>query len=357
MDQRYFRQLEKGNIGVALGSKSNGLCAIDLDQDQLREAFLCLNPWALRTTEVRGVRGCKFLVRIRGNYPSTMHLKRGKEDVAQWLADGAQAIVSGTHPDGINYTFVNASPPLEIDYDAIVWPVDLTMPGEKKHFTEHKKRQSNRATERTDQTSTRATQQSDAVVSVLVRTAVLNAIPTQVHRNNQLLWQLGRNMKDIENKIGRVLSSCELKNVFNLWEKDAHPFCRQGQSRDEYWFEFLDAYERARFGLEGNPLPQAWEAAMCAPLPQEAIDAVEDPKLRLLISFCREAQLLNGEHPFFIPTRWLGRQFDISHTRAALWLRGILFLGLLVVSQRGTATRCPRFFYAPLRSGERHGKP
>ena len=44
MTPDYLAKLRNGNIGVALGAVSGGLCAIDLDQDELIEPFLAANP-------------------------------------------------------------------------------------------------------------------------------------------------------------------------------------------------------------------------------------------------------------------------------------------------------------------------
>lgn len=353
-DVAYLRKLESGNIGAALGAKSDYLCAVDLDRDELREPFLALNDWARHAAEVRGERGCKFFVRIRGEYPPTAHLMRDGQDVAQWLADGTQAIVSGRHPAGMDYLFTNRAQPPEIEYRAIVWPEGLTVPRLKRDFTEHRKQQSKRASEplssgAPEQTEHPSDGELEAVLASSVSLAVQNAIPKAAHQNNPLLFQLARSLRDIETKIGRPLASDELKQVFALWAEEAQPFWRPGQSRDEYWFEFLDARDRARFGLEENPLPAAWEAAQRAELPREAVEAVQDPRLRLLISFCRQLQILSGERPFFIPTRWLGERFGVSHTHAALWLRGLRHSRILDVAAVGTETRSPRYFYALLK--------
>ena len=358
-DRAYLRKLESGNIGAALGAKSDCLCAVDLDRDELREPFLALNDWARQATEVKGERGCKFFVRIRGEYPPTAHLMRNGEDVAQWLADGTQAMVSGRHPAGMNYLFVNRAQPPEIDYGAIVWPEGLTVPRLKRDFTEHKKQQSKRASEplssgAPEQTEHPSDGELEAVLVSCVVLAVQSATPKAAHQNNPLLFQLARRLRDIEKKIARPLSHAELKKVFELWAEGAQPFWRAGQSWDEYWFEFLDARDRACFGLEESPLPMAWEAAQRAEPPREAVEAVQDPRLRLLISFCRQLQILSGERPFFIPTRWLGERFGVSHSKAALWLRGLRHSRILNVVAAGTETRSPRYFYTPLRGGA-HG--
>ncbi len=140
----YLRKLDTtGNIGLALGAVSDRLCAIDLDREDLRVSFLEANSWAAHTTEVRGARGCKFFVQIEGDYPPTAHFRRNEEDVAQWLADKAQAIVSGTHPTGTAYCFVTRVPPVRIRYGQITWPESLSLPSSHQHFTEQQSNRSN----------------------------------------------------------------------------------------------------------------------------------------------------------------------------------------------------------------------
>ena len=43
-DPAYLAKLAKGNIGVAQGSKSNGLCSIDIDHDDEIDGFCGLIP-------------------------------------------------------------------------------------------------------------------------------------------------------------------------------------------------------------------------------------------------------------------------------------------------------------------------
>ena len=64
----YLAKLERGNIGVALGSKSGNLIALDVDDDSLVEPYLALNPWLNDTLQTRGRRGCVFWLKMAGDY-------------------------------------------------------------------------------------------------------------------------------------------------------------------------------------------------------------------------------------------------------------------------------------------------
>jgi hypothetical protein len=49
-DPAHLTKLTRGNIAVVLGSRSGGLCSIDIDDDELLEPFLAQNPRRCATT-------------------------------------------------------------------------------------------------------------------------------------------------------------------------------------------------------------------------------------------------------------------------------------------------------------------
>jgi hypothetical protein len=329
----YQDKLARGNIGIALGEPSGGVCAIDLDTDEIRNRFLVENPWAQKTTEVRGARGSKFFVRIVGTIPGTHHLYEGDKDVAQWLSDGSQAIVSGKHPDGMWYRFINTASPFVLPYKEIKWPIDLNR-SRQAGFTEH---QSNGATEAIEQQS--STEQLDAVIYGVVD----RFIPTTFHQNNPLMFQIARGLKDIADRMGRELTIAEFKTAFDRWKKQSRRFWRQELSEDDYWVEFLDACMRAQHGLEADPRLGAWEESANIDIPPEASQWVTDPRIRRLIALCIVLKRRCNNGPFFASTRWVAEQFDISHDLAARWLRFLRHLKILRIVKQGTSKHCPRY--------------
>ena len=101
MTKPYLDKLKDGNIGVALGEKSGGLCAIDIDQDDLVQPFLDSNPCLKATLQTHGARGRVFWVRFNGNYPK--HMKKLKtqsgKPAGEFRSNGVQSIIWGIHPD------------------------------------------------------------------------------------------------------------------------------------------------------------------------------------------------------------------------------------------------------------------
>jgi hypothetical protein len=125
-----------GNIGVRLGALSDGLVAIDLDDDRIADHFLEeLNPQLRLTLRSRGCRGFQLWLRIKGDYPNAqgfynLYDSAGRK-YAEWRCGGgdkgAQSVIFGLRPKdeefplGGRYQILNARPPLEIDFGSINW--------------------------------------------------------------------------------------------------------------------------------------------------------------------------------------------------------------------------------------------
>jgi bifunctional DNA primase/polymerase-like protein len=129
MDEDYFAKLEKaGNIGVALGTVSDGLVTIDVDDDDHVEPFLEANPLLRHTLRTAAQRGCNIWVRCTTDFPWSCKLKdQSGNEVGEWRADGNQTIIAGIHPSGCPYRFVIEKRVLTINYEAIIWP-DVILP-------------------------------------------------------------------------------------------------------------------------------------------------------------------------------------------------------------------------------------
>ena len=128
-DPCYQAQLANGNIGVLLGTASDGLCAIDIDSDEELEAFLTLNPILPGTLITKGARGAQLWVKVEGQYPPLTKLKTDAgEDYGEWRAGGGQSIIHGIHPSGVHYQRLHDSPPISITFEQIVWPDHVKLP-------------------------------------------------------------------------------------------------------------------------------------------------------------------------------------------------------------------------------------
>lgn len=130
MTPHYLRGLT-GNIGVSLGKASNGLHSIDCDEETTFARLLELNPDFANTLQSHGKRGGNFWLRIEGEAPKTGHFHRRPKSkdsrLGEWRGTGAQTIIHGRHPSGINYRN-NGRPVATMKFSDIVWPSDWWMP-------------------------------------------------------------------------------------------------------------------------------------------------------------------------------------------------------------------------------------
>ena len=133
MTPEYLASLNHGqNIGVLLGAASEGLCSIDIDNDNQLEAFLRLNPGLRESLISRGSRGGNIWLRIKGGYLPAGKIKDRKgKPRGEWRADGNQTVIYGQHPSGCRYRD-NGKRPLEIQFQEINWPEDFELPWEEK---------------------------------------------------------------------------------------------------------------------------------------------------------------------------------------------------------------------------------
>lgn len=129
-DERYLKALDKHqNIAVLLGSASGGLCSIDIDDDDMVEPFLALNPGLATTLRSRGKRGCNFWIRIQGSFPPSCNLARADGSAwGEWRSDRHNTMIHGIHPEGGCYTRSPEIPPITMRFEEIHWPEDLILP-------------------------------------------------------------------------------------------------------------------------------------------------------------------------------------------------------------------------------------
>ncbi len=349
-DPGYLRRLGEGNIGVALGRVSSGLCSLDIDSDEEAEEFMQVNERISRTLRSRGSRGCNLWWQITGAYPPLTKLKRHGQPWGEFRSTGGQTIIHGQHPDGMSYAIVEKVRPLVISMSEITWLPGMTptLSG-SPHYTEQTElTELSEETEKTeaDRSGKGFSSSSNAVVTNLDH-AVELALPTDKHQNHHLLFTLARAIKSLEISRGTVFSDAELRLAFDKWYKKSAEFLRDRQSRDAYWFEFLEGYENALHPLGINVVRAAWELALKNPPPPEAAQ-FESREVRLLVGLCFELQKLCGQGPFFLSVRTVQKLFGHStHANAAFWLAGLRRSKVIeVVTQGGpTSNKASRFRY------------
>lgn len=126
----YLKNLEaSGNLAVLLGSASDNLCSIDVDDDDDFKGFLALNPKLECTLRSRGSRGGNAWIRVIGGYPSLSKISKVDGHTwGEWRANGGCTVIHGIHPNGMVYKLSSERQIVALHFDEIVWPEGLVLP-------------------------------------------------------------------------------------------------------------------------------------------------------------------------------------------------------------------------------------
>lgn len=347
MTPEYLKRLERGNLGVALGRVSGGLVAVDIDDDRLVKPFLDANPSLKATLRTHGARGEVFWLQMRGKYPAkTVMLKTHRgEDAGEWRAGtGTQSIIAGIHPETRKpYEVVNLAKPLEVDFASIVWPAQISNPPKVEDQLPMSGTEDTEDTEDTDETD----EVGVWVFAVRSVEDVLRvSVPTAAHQNYRAALTLARGVKALEAQAGKLFTPDQHRDIHKQWLTLSAQFLRPGQTHEEYFMEYLNAYKLAKYPLGSMAVAKALEAAKKNPLPPSALCWTANPELRLLVAICRELQDIAGEEPFYLSARTVQHLFKHpTHSTGAKWLRSLCVMQILEEVQKGTGMRATRYHY------------
>lgn len=140
-DPEYLKLFEgDANVGVITGSASNGLCAIDLDDDEALEEFLVSNPELRNCATVRGKKGAKIFIITNENPPSRKISNADGVKIGEFLGVGQQAVVHGLHPEGPIYEWICKEPPMKLSLKEVVLPDGWMVPWVKTPIEEVRER-------------------------------------------------------------------------------------------------------------------------------------------------------------------------------------------------------------------------
>lgn len=338
-DPRYLHQLDRGNVGVALGPVSGNLVSVDVDDDDGFSEFVQLNAVLADTLQSKGRRGGNIWWRMQGVYPRLQKLKRHGCDWGEWRSTGGQTIIYGQHPDGREYTITNPKPPLSINFEQILWPDGVAPPKSAEALQKS--------------TDSRLPSSSVLLCPPLsssvnsVEEAVAIALPSVPNQNHSHLFTLARAIKTLELRDGSF-QVAERVHIFRQWyeQAKARGVLRERQSRDEYLAEFLRAYRKAKFPIAMNQkVLKARELAMSEP-PPPAASVFESPEARLLVSICCQLHVLAAGEEWYLSARTAGRLVGTSHTTAAACIAAMVDLEILKVVKPGTTIKAARYAYA-----------
>jgi len=343
MTPEYLGDLFSGNIGIALGQVSGGICAIDLDDERLVQPFLRMNPWTSQTAITRGARGCQVWARIIGDYPPSCKFKTSGSPHGEWRADGCQSIIPPSiHPaTGQPYIFISKCPVAKVQYNEIQLPSgtpgfsmgelvetqQTQQPNQTKHTTEYTQLC------HPFHSSTTTTEDCHPLTSSLTVTddchgfhgaLVEPHVATEKGHNNAKLFRLAQAIK-LAMTLGKPVDA---DLAFRLWWEQSEPFTKRTLNRDTYRCEF----RRALGAVDGDPIATAWMAS--AGLSAPGTELLHDNNMKRLAAFCH--CLRDSDGRFYLSCRTVGTLFDLHHQDAYLWLRALEDYGLIRAIHRGS---------------------
>jgi hypothetical protein len=322
--------------------------------------MILLNPQLANTLQSKGSRGCVFWIRCSGGY---LQKTKTWDDIGEWRAGkNCYSIIYGKHPDGNNYRFLNEVPPITVKYDEIRWPDYL----ESKSYIEEAEESEadGRGTGRsgasgasgssvasdssgssdTSESSVSSEQEDWSSPFETEDDLIRICTPQRIHSSNSLLFKLARGILTIEKTEGCECSQTRLKAIFEKWYSASKRFLRPDQTKEDYYREFFVAKQTAKHPLGGVTLSKAFKMAKQNPVPQEALE-YENPEYRLLISICRELQLINRSDPFYLSGYSGAFLVGVSDKTCANWLKALCGAKILTLVTRGTTYRAARYRY------------
>jgi hypothetical protein len=172
----------------------------------------------------------------------------------------------------------------------------------------------------------------DASLADKIDQAIQRTLPDNPGERHKRLFDFARELKAIPELNGAPLD--KLRCYVRQWHKSALPRITT-KVFDDTWFEFCEAWQRAKYPAGQEPIIAAFARAKASE-PPEAAAEFERPELRLFVTFCRELQRTAGDAPFFLDARTAGKLLGTDHTTAWRWLRGLCANGLLRLESSGS---------------------
>lgn len=332
MSQEYLGKL-RTNIGVLLGEPSNGLCVIDVDDDDLVSPFLTLNPWLGDTLRTRGARGCGFWLRFSGDYPKDTRKWPGGE----YRANGSQSIIHGIHPDtGKPYQMLVRAPALSVDYQNLCWPSGFTEYTESSESSDVIKG----GVLPSPLPSVYSVNGASVYSVNSLESAVSLSLPSAPRCNNSSLFKLARALKSLELK--KPLSPQDFSTAFSQWYDRTKALGFIRHSKDDYFNEFMNAIATAKYPLGESPIDTAWAKAQSEPLPKEA-DHFEEQAPKMLVALCYQLAQASAGKPWYLSCRSAAKLVGLSPQACAKWLRGLAAIRILEITSPGTKRAAARY--------------
>jgi hypothetical protein len=209
----------------------------------------------------------------------------------------------------------------------------------EKQSVRESERQIYRDTDDTDVTDGSALSASVKTLPEAVKLSLARGI------TEDCLFRYARAIKAFEVTTRRKLNPEELSDAFGLWWNTPKPPLSDGAEYDEWRYDFLDSYAKARTPLGSNSLQVAIQRAKSEPYPAEC-ERFTSSKIRLLVAVCYQLQRIAGDAPFFIGFRDVAKLTETKDLHSAMAkMNGLILDGILTLERRGNEAKANRYKY------------
>ncbi len=176
-----------------------------------------------------------------------------------------------------------------------------------------------------------------------VAKAIERTIPTSGGKRHRKTFDFVRELRAIPELAD--LRPQALRPIVQEWHRRALPFIKT-QAFEETWFDFVEGWAKVKFPKGQGPIDRAFQMAVAAEVPEVALQ-YDQPKLRLLVSLCRELQRANPHGPIFLSAREGGRLLDVSHVQASRWMKLLCLDNILTLESQGDieSGKASRYYY------------
>lgn len=306
------------NIAVVLGGVSGGLACRDFDTEQSYQ------QWAGQYRDLAGklptVKTAKgYHVYFLADVDSVQHFDDG-----ELRGGGGYCLLPpSVHPDGVIYEWLietNGENLLSLKPDIFL--------SSSVNVTEQ--------TEQTQENSGNREGKENLRASFCDFDKVIEStLPQKVGTRNRKVFELARALRSLPEYFDADPKFFE--QVVREWHRRALPNIRT-QDFEETWIDFLKAWPKIRWKIGDSPMSDTFERAKGLPVPELAAH-YDNPKLRLLVAWCKLLQERTGEGGFFLSVRTAGKYLDVEPMTANRWLFLLEQDRVLEVVEKGKLTR------------------
>jgi len=312
------------NIAVVLGAVSGGLVSRDFDTEQAYQQWVCEHrDLAGKLPTVKTARG--YHVYFLAGIDSIKHFDNG-----EIRGSGGYCLLPpSVHPSGAIYEWLiqpNSENLLSLKPEIFLSSrVNVTEKTEKTEQTE--KTQENSSNREKKEKLHARFNDFDKIIE--------RTLPQKAGTRNRKVFDLARALRSLPEYFDADPKFFE--QVVREWHRRALPNIRT-QDFEETWIDFLKAWPKIRWKVGDSPMSETIERAKASPGTDSAL-RYDNPKLRLLVAWCKVLAEQAKDSSFFLSARAAGTYLGVEPMTANRWLFLLEQDGVLKVIEKGKLTR------------------